>query len=252
MNIKNLNLTIDDLSMIQLGDSFFPTGMYTTSSGLESMFYNREMKSKQDIFEFISVCLKYQLGPADCAALSNAYEAAQISDLKEIIQIDDFLYSIKLVKEIRDASKRSGTQLLNCVLSFVNENINSINNNTDDTISTYNTIITSYYDAIKDKTAHGVYPVALAVASNALKIPKERACLLLLYGFTVSIVGAALRLGMFPHFEGQQIIHSLKPLILNVIDTNIDRPLSQIWQFSPGIDILQISHERMDSKMFIT
>ena len=57
---------------------------------------------------------------------------------------------------------------------------------------------------------------------------------------------------MLQHFEGQQIIHSLKPVMIEVIKTNIDRPFSDMWQFSPGIDILQITHERMDSKMFIT
>lgn len=252
MTIKNLELNLDDISMMQLGDSFFPTGMYTTSSGLEAMFYNRERKSKQDIYEFISVCLKYQLGPADCVALSNAFEAAQISELKAIQEIDDLLFCMKLVKEIRDASTRSGTQLMNCVLSFINDNPNSNNSTTQDDISNPNTILSSYYKSVKNKNSHGVYPVALAVVSNALKISKDRACLLLLYGFTVSIVGAALRLGMFPHFEGQQIIHSLRPIMLEVINENIGRTLSKMWQFSPGIDILQISHERMDSKMFIT
>jgi urease accessory protein len=251
MNIKNLDLTIDEISMLQLGDSFFPTGMYTTSSGLEALFYNKRIKSKEQISEFISVCLKYQLGPADCTALSNAFQASQSSDLGTIMEIDDLLFSMKLVKEIREASTRSGTQLLNCVLSFINKTPSS---DTIDNTDIYNSksIISSYYDAIKSKNAHGVYPVALALASNALKITRERACLLLLYGFTVSIVGAALRLGIFPHFEGQQIIHSLKPVMLEVIKLNVERSYSQMWQFSPAIDILQISHERMDSKMFIT
>ncbi|MDR4512550.1 MAG: urease accessory protein [Nitrososphaeraceae archaeon] len=251
MNIKNLDLTIDEISMLQLGDSFFPTGMYTTSSGLEALFYNKRIKSKEQISEFISVCLKYQLGPADCTALSNSHKAAQSSDLKTIIEIDDLLFSMKLVKEIREASTRSGTQLLNCVLSFINETPTSENIYNKDNNSS-KSVISSYFDAIKSKDAHGVYPIALGLASNVLNITRERACMLLLYGFTVSIVGAALRLGMFPHFEGQQIIHSLKPVILEVIKKNIDRAHSKMWQFSPGIDILQISHERMDSKMFIT
>jgi urease accessory protein len=63
----------EEISMLQLGDSFFPTGMYTTSSGLETLFYDKRIKSKKEIFEFITVCLTYQIGPADCAALSNAY-----------------------------------------------------------------------------------------------------------------------------------------------------------------------------------
>jgi urease accessory protein len=33
---------------------------------------------------------------------------------------------------------------------------------------------------------------------------------------------------------------------------NVNRPLEGIWQFAPSIDITQISHERMNSRMFIT
>lgn len=227
---------VEEISMLQLGDSFFPTGMYTTSSGLETLFYDKRIKSKKEIFEFITVCLTYQIGPADCAALSNAYEFAKEGNLTKIIEIDQILFSMKLVKEIRDASTRSGTQLLNCLLSFVKDN----------------DLISSYYNSIKNKTAKGVYPVALAVASNGLGIKKERACLILLYGFTVSIVGAALRLGILQHLEGQQIIHELKPIMTLVINNNINRHYSHLWQFSPGIDLVQMKHERMDSKMFIT
>ena len=227
---------VEEISMLQLGDSFFPTGMYTTSSGLETLFYDKRIRTKEEILEFITVCLKYQIGPADCAALSNAYEFAKEGNLTKIIEVDNLLFSMKLIKDIRDASTRSGTQLLNCLLSFVKDN----------------DLISSYYTSIKNKAAHGVYPVALALASNGLGIKKERACLILLYGYTVSIVGAALRLGILQHLEGQQIIHELKPIMTLVMNNNINRHYHHLWQFSPGIDLVQMKHERMDSKMFIT
>ena len=75
---------------------------------------------------------------------------------------------------------------------------------------------------------------------------------MMLYSFSVSIVGVGPRLGMLQHFDGQKVIDELKPTILKVIKANINRPLEGIWQFAPSIDIIQISHERMNSKMFIT
>jgi urease accessory protein len=57
---------------------------------------------------------------------------------------------------------------------------------------------------------------------------------------------------MLQHFDGQKIIHELKPNIVEVVNSNIDRPITGMWQFAPGIDIFQITHERMPSKMFIT
>jgi urease accessory protein len=110
----------------------------------------------------------------------------------------------------------------------------------------------SYSTAVQTKKAHGVYPVAFAVACSSFDIPKENACTMMLYSFTVSIVGAALRLGLIQHFEGQKIIHDLKPVMLRAVRENIDKPIGSIWQFAPQIDLYQIDHEKMDSKMFIT
>jgi urease accessory protein len=99
--------------------------------------------------------------------------------------------------------------------------------------------------------ATGVYPVSFAIVCNSLNIPKYKAGLIMLYGFTTSIVSAAIRLGMLQHFEAQKIIHDLKPSIISSLQNNMDKPLSNMWQFAPD-SIILIKHEQMDSRMFIT
>lgn len=235
MNIHNSS--IEELSMLQLSDSFFPNGMYTTSSGLEALYYSeRKITDADRLRDLIRVYLEYQVGPADCCALGNSYEYIQRKDLQKLIEVDNIIFSMKLSEEVRNASTRSGMQVLRCVSSFRNDN----------------SMLNEYQKAIKDKRASGVYPVALAVCSNALGIPKYKTGLMLLYGFSVSMVGAALRLGLLQHFDVQRIIHELKPSISEAVEKNIERPVTSMWQFVPDIDIFQIAHERMSSKMFIT
>jgi urease accessory protein len=224
-----------DLRMMQLSDSFFPTGMYSMSNGLEAIFYSGKKIKAEELRELVKTYLEYQIGPADCTALGNAYEHAARSNLLKLLEVDRVIFSMKLVQEIRDASIRSGTQLVRCIRSFSD-----------------NKILGQYDDAIRGGQAFGPYPVALAVAANAFLIPKEKAALVMLYSFSVSIVGAALRLGMLQHFDGQKVIDELKPTIVKVTKANINRPIEGMWQFAPSIDIIQISHERMNSKMFIT
>ena len=228
--------TINEISLLQLSDSFFPTGSYTTSNGLEALFYKKRIKNPNELRDLIQVYLEQQIGPADCTALGNSYKYIQMSDLPKMLEVDQTLFSMKLVKEIRDASCRAGTQLLKCLNSFI---ANS-------------KLLDLYLEAINKRQASGVYPVALAIASKTLNIPKNKTGLMMLYSFSVSVVGAGLRLGLVQHFEGQRIIHELKPIILEVVKSNIDRPLESMWQFVPDIDIIQIQHERMSSKMFIT
>jgi len=225
----------EDISLLQMSDSFFPTGLYATSNGLEALSKLKKLKGK-DICEFITVYLKQVLGPSDCTALGNAYESCKKGDLASLIKTDETLYSMRVIEETRNASVRSGNQLLKCVSAF----------------SKHNKMLKDYQNAISTGKATGVYPVSSGVATWSLYIPKNKAGLILLYGFTVSVIGAALRLGILQHIEGQKIIHELKPVILESVLKNIDKPISSIWQFAPGLDILQMKHEVMSSKMFIT
>jgi urease accessory protein len=229
-------ITVEEISSLQLSDSFFPTGMYATSNGLEALFYSKKIKHKNELRDIIKVYVEHQIGPTDCTALGNSYEHSKRADLQSLIQVDQTTFSMKLIQEIRETSTRSGTQLLKCLSYFITDN----------------KLLNDYQQAIKNGQAFGVYPVALAIASSTLDIPKRKAGSIMIYAFLVGMVGAALRLGMLQHFEGQKIIHELKPNIVETVNNNIDRPLSSMWQFAPGIDIVQIAHERMPSKMFIT
>ena len=191
MNTDEIN---EELAVMQLSDSFFPTGLYATSNGLEFLFSNNEIKGLEDIKNMIKVNIEQQIGPSDCIALSHAFTNAVKDD------------------------------------NMLNE----------------------YQKAIKEKRVHGIFPVAFAICCNALNIREEKSLTMLLYGFTVSVIGAALRLGLIQHLEGQKIIHEIKPIIIQTLKENSNKSLFDMWQFAPQFDIIQMSHEKMDSKMFIT
>jgi len=237
-------ISIQDISVMQLADSFFPTGMYTTSNGLEMFFYNKRVKSVEHLRNLLTVFLKQQIGPADCVALGNAYQASKESDLNRLIEIDNTIFAMRLIKEIREASVRSGIQLIRCLSQIISNKKASNNNNYS--------ILELYDNAIRSKKANGVYPVALAIACNIFDISKPKAGLILLYSFSISVIGAALRLGMLNHFQGQIIVNELKPLMVSIVKENIDKSLSNMWQFAPEIDVVQMMHERLATKMFIT
>ena len=237
-DIYDFELRPEDIGLLQLSDSFFPTGMYTMSNGLEFLFYSKRelIGNPEDLLNLMKVYIECQLGPADCTALGVAYEQVEKKNISNLLEVDRVIFSMKLIEEIRNASSRSGTQLLRCVGSFVTDH----------------SIMNEYLKAISSRRATGVFPIALAVSAHSLGIPRNKAALIMLYGFTVSMVGAALRLGMLQHFDGQLVIHQLRSTLVDTIKYNIDRPLTGMWQFAPGIDLIQISHEKMTSKMFIT
>ena len=225
-----------ELGVMQLSDSFFPTGIFATSNGLEFLFTEKKIQGMTDLIEMVRTNIIQQIGPSDCVALANAFDSASKHDFDKVCEVDNIVFATKLIKEIRNASVRSGVQLIKCVSEFVKDD----------------KILNQYKNNIIKNKSYGIFPVAFAICCNALKIKKEKSMMMFLYGFTVGIVGAALRLGLIHHFEGQKIIHSIKPIISKTVKEYSNKSLFEIWQFTPQIDIVQMSHEKMDSKMFIT
>lgn len=226
----------EELHIMQLSDSFFPTGLFTTSNGIEALFFGKKISTPAELLEFNKVMMEQQIGPIECIILANAYDSATKLDFGQIREVDAICCSIRTNKETREASIRSGNQLVRCVKEFIDS---------DETLNWYSS-------SLHDGKVTGSYPVSFSICCKAMKISKEKTLMMFLYGFVVSNVGAALRLGMIHHFEGQKIIHQLKPLITKIASENLNSPMSEIWQFIPQIEIFQMHHEKMDSKMFIT
>ncbi len=232
MSIDDMN---QDLGMMQISDSFFPTGLYANSNGLESIFQNNKKITQLEVTGIIETQLKQQVGPTDLIVMINALKFASTKEFDKISEIDMKINSMKNIKEVREASKRSGIQLARCVNEFVNDEI-----------------LEKYLEFYKKGMVNGAYSVSFGLCANALGISPQKAGLMFLYGFIVSIVGAASRMGITQHYQAQKIIHDLKPLIIQIVSESLDKSTKDIWQFAPHLEILQMHHERMDSKMFIT
>ncbi|MEX2192279.1 MAG: urease accessory UreF family protein [Nitrosarchaeum sp.] len=232
MSIEDMH---QDLAMMQISDSFFPTGLYANSNGLESIFQNNKKITELEIIGIIKTQLKQQIGSTDLIVMINALKFASTKEFDKISEIDMKISSIKNIKEVREASKRSGIQLARCVNEFVNDEI-----------------LEKYLGFYKKGMINGAYSVSFGLCANALGISPQKAGLMFLYGFIVSIVGAASRMGITQHYQAQKIIHDLKPLISQIVGESLDKSTKDIWQFAPHLEILQMHHEKMDSKMFIT
>ena len=96
MNTDEIN---EELAIMQLSDSFFPTGLYATSNGLEFLFSKNEIKGVEDIKNMIKVNIEQQIGPSDCVALENALENAEKKKFEEIIQADEMAFIMKPIKD---------------------------------------------------------------------------------------------------------------------------------------------------------
>ena len=230
-----MNTDSSNLSLMQLSDSFFPSGLYTMSNGLETFFDEKRVSSQNDISNLLEIILEQQLGPADSVALSNAYDCAKNDDVLGIIKCDNILNSMKLIQESRAASCRAGSQMIKCISAIFS-----------------NDLLKTYSEKISKNESSGTHPVVLGVCSFVMGVKKEQTKQMMMYGFCVSVTGAALRLGIIDHIQSQKILHEIKPKIQEILEKFSNTKIDDCWQFSPNYDLIQMTHENKFSKMFIT
>ena len=61
----NIEESFEELGIMQLSDSFFPTGLFATSNGLEFLHQAKKISSQQELYELIKISINQQVGPAD-------------------------------------------------------------------------------------------------------------------------------------------------------------------------------------------
>lgn len=223
-----------DVSMMQLADSLFPSGMFSVSNGIESLFQDGRVGSARELSCVVRVSIEQQAGPCDAVALGCAHRAAEAGDLDALLRTDARYLSFRTVREAREAAVRSGAQLARCVAQFSGDRT-----------------LKRYLEEVSAGRASGIYPVSLGASCRALGVERKAAARVLLYGFAASCVGAALRLGVIQHFEGQQVLHGLRGTIARAAG-GADLDASEMWQFAPQLEINQMAHEGRDSNMFAT
>jgi urease accessory protein len=231
--------TDHEFFLMQLADSFFPSGMFGLSNGLESLVKHGRIKNKQDVLNFIEQQIEFQLVPCDCMVFMIAMEATKNENIEELVEADNRFYSMRLIREVRNTSVRTGSQILNCIIQMTFD-------------KKKNNIAKNFQKKITSNETVGTYPVCLGIAVNLLDIPAKSGVRMMLYSFSQSVIAAAIRLGIIEHISGQIILTTLADKI-NSVSGNIKREsLNNLWQLTPVTDIFQMIHEHDDSKMFIT
>ena len=102
----------NQLALMQLSDSFFPSGSFTLSHGLEYLVQTKQIKSAAELETFLQILLLYKIGSCDLVALIHAYRGSQQHNWQLILNADRQLYSQTLIAKNRQTLQKSGRALL--------------------------------------------------------------------------------------------------------------------------------------------
>jgi urease accessory protein len=221
------------LTAFQLADSFFPTGMFAHSQGLEGMVRRGRVASAQDVEAFLRAQITWSLLPADGVALINAHGAARSGDLETVKAIDDLLLAIRLPEELRAASCQTGKRLLAETAAFSTDRLQL-----------------EYAACVDEGLAPGNAAVAWGVAGSGLVLPVQLLLPAFCHSYCVGVLGAALRLLRITHGDVQGMLHRAHRLIAERAAAVAGRDWRDMQCFTPELDIASFEHQSQDVRMF--
>ena len=104
--------------LIQTTDTLFPSGGYAHSYGLEEMVALNQVSSPKDLEEFLMQQILPSLEKLELPYLRYCVEAVEKNELNKLVSLNEEISAWKLTREIRDAGKFQGTQLLRMILEI--------------------------------------------------------------------------------------------------------------------------------------
>src|SRR3954454_1266575 len=105
------------LAALQLGDSLFPSGGFTLSHGLETLAEHRLVVDARSLREWIETSVRWQVATSDGVAAAAVWSAGD--DLALVTEGDRDLLPTNLAREPREASLRTGRQMLTTLSAFL-------------------------------------------------------------------------------------------------------------------------------------
>jgi urease accessory protein len=217
------------LIALQHGDSFFPSGTIAFSAGLETLRGEQRIVDAEGVERFLCAQLSGRWGPGERPFLATAHEAR--ADLDRVADHDRLLDAMTLSKELREGSRRAGAALLR-----VHAELGTLG-------------AAEYRERIRTTGAPGHLAIVQGLNYGALGLGLEEALLVAAHGFSVGLIGAAVRLGLIGHLAAQRILVRLHPLMLAIIAEPVPAP-EAAWGYLPEPEIATMRHEVAGGRLF--
>ncbi|MEY9846588.1 urease accessory protein UreF [Streptacidiphilus sp. MAP5-3] len=230
-----MSSSLDQLLVsLQLSDSAFPSGLYTLSHGLEGYLQAKRVDA-DGMPPLLEDLLRHSVGPADATALALAHRAVGDGDWAAVVEVDQRLFASKLNREARQASTRTGRQMLDTAR-----------------LALGCAELDRYAELVASKATPGCQPVAAGVAYASSGVPAEQAVASDLFAFAVSFVSAGLRLRLTDHRRAQITLRELAPVITEVVAAALERESADLGGCVPVADAMSGRHERAEARMFVS
>lgn len=225
------------VGFLQAGDSFYPTGGYAHSFGLEGLVEPGVVRDRATLAGFFRLSVLPTLRQLELPLASHAYAALEPSapDWARVAELCILAHALKSPRELRAATENIGRQRAELAARL------------------HAHPLAADYLA---RAAAGSWPhsaaVSAALEGRVLGAPRDAVLAGICYSTLSATLSAAMKLLRIGQNAGQAVLTEALASAPEAIAHAATVPLAEIGWFNPWLDIAAARHETAPARMFIS
>ena len=224
--------TLSLLHGLRFIDSFFPSGGYAYSSGLEAAVQGGRVQNGAELSRYVEDLMRSGLGRREAVAVGLSHDAVTLGILDMALNVDGDLEAMKMGQESRLASRQMGRQ----VVRIAAEQVNAC------------AVLQQFHKKLEAGHTPGHLPVSMGLILGACGWPRQESIAAYLYQAAVGLVSAAMKLLPIGQRESQRLLDAWIPIMLEISRQGVET--DQLSSWTPVQDIYAMRHSRLESRLF--
>ena len=225
------------VGLLQAGDSFYPTGGYAHSFGLEGLVELGVVRDRATLAAFFRLSVLPALRQAELPLAAQAHAALDPAapDWPRVAELCVLAHALKSPRELRTATENIGRQRAELAARLHGHALAA--------------------DYLARAAADG-WPFSAAVSAalegRVLGAPREAVLAGIVYSTLAATLAAAMKLLRIGQNAGQSLLTETLAETPVLIAASLAVPPDEIGWFNPWLDIASARHETADARMFIS
>lgn len=215
------------LWLFQANDTAYPSGAYAHSFGLEELVESGVVQSPADLENFLQKQILPALLTFEIPFFARAHASAVVGDVEQLLALDAELDAWRIPAELRDASRRIGSQRLDLLAQL-----------------DPSSLVVRY--RARSPRSHHLVVTALELSG----VPVEQAARAFAFQSIAGLAAASMKLMRIGQTSCQQIVRRTLVELGGKIDASLSEPVDG-W-FNPLLEIASLRHARAHARLFIS
>ena len=215
------------LWLLQANDTAYPSGSYAHSFGLEELVESGVVTTAADLEVFIGRQILPGLLTFEIPYFAKAHAAAVREDVEGLLLLDAELDAWRIPAELRDASRRIGSQRLDLLAQL-----------------DPSPLVSDYRG--RSPRSHHLVVTALELSP----VPVSQAARAFAFQSVAGLAAASMKLMRVGQTACQLVVRRSLATLGNSIDDSLSKPADG-W-FNPLVEIASLRHARANHRLFIS